>query len=301
MLTLATMLPLIVLASIGVFRAVDNERIHIRGDAIRNTEALLAAVDSEIESVQSELRVLALSPSLQAGDLAAFDAYMRAVLGPNLVAIVLHDDKAQQLISTNRPFGTPLPRQTNSEMLDRVVSTGKPQVSNLIIGAVLHRPILTVGVPVYREGRVYYVLSMALDPARLSRVLQQQSQPTEWTVAIFDRSGATIARSKELSRFLGAVAAPVLLDHMRASTGDDWFPNVTKDGEAVYSTFRRSKVTGWVVAIGVPSDAVDAPVRLAQLGAFGGGGTAVALSLILAWWLGLSIRRPVAALTTAAQ
>jgi hypothetical protein len=30
-------------------------------------------------------------------------------------SIVLHDIKAQQLLSTNRPFSEPLPRATNSE------------------------------------------------------------------------------------------------------------------------------------------------------------------------------------------
>ena len=255
-LTLATMLPLVALAGFGIVNAVDNQRTEVRRTVIERTEALLAAVDNEINGAQSVLRVLASSPSLLSGDLEAFDKHMRAALDPSELAIVLHDDAAQQLVSTNRPFGTPLPRQTASEMLDRVVATGQPQVSDLIIGAVLRRPIVTVGVPVFREGRVFYVLAMALDPKRLSNVLQRQNQPPKWTVAIFDRKGITVARNKELERFLGVAAAPILLDHMNRDAADDWFANVTKDGEPVYSTFRRSAVTGWEVAIGVPRKAV---------------------------------------------
>jgi signal transduction histidine kinase/ActR/RegA family two-component response regulator len=301
-LTLATMLPLVLLAGFGIVNAVDNQGAQVRRTVIQRTEALLAAVDDEINDAQAVLRVLALSPSLQSGDLEAFDKHMRAALDPTSeLAIVLHDDAAQQLVSTNRPFGTPLPRQPASEMLDRVVATGKPQVSDLIIGAVLRRPIVTVGVPVFREGRVFYVLAMALAPTRLSTVLQRQAQPPEWTVAIFDRKGNTVARNKELERFLGVAAAPILLDHMNRHDADDWFPNVTKDGAEVYSTFRRSAVTGWVVAIGVPREAVDAPLRTAQFTAFGGGAAVVVLSLVLAWWLGRAIRRPVAALMISAR
>src|SRR6266853_910813 len=179
-LTLATMLPLVLLAGFGIVNAVDNQGAQVRRTVIQRTEALLAEVDDEINSAQSVIRVLALSPSLQSGDLEAFDKHMRAALDPSELAIVLHDDAAQQLVSTNRPFGTPLPRQPASEMLDRVVATGKPQVSDLIIGAVLRRPIVTVGVPVFREGRVFYVLSMALAPTRLSSVLQRQKQPPDW-------------------------------------------------------------------------------------------------------------------------
>src|SRR4029077_10599846 len=58
---------------------------------------------------------------------------------------------------------------------------------------------------------------------------------------------------------------------------------------------------GWYVAIGVPRDAIEAPFHTAQFIAFGGGAATVALSFILAWWFGLAIRRPVAALTALAR
>jgi signal transduction histidine kinase/ActR/RegA family two-component response regulator len=78
---------------------------------------------------------------------------------------------------------------------------------------------------------------------------------------------------------------------------ESWIPNVTSDGIPVYSTFRRSAVTGWTVAIGLPREFIDAPVRRAQWIAFGGGAAVLALSLTLAWWVGWGIRRPVKALT----
>ena len=39
-------------------------------------------------------------------------------------------------------------------MHDRVVATGRAQISDLIMGSVLRRPILVVGVPVFRDGHV---------------------------------------------------------------------------------------------------------------------------------------------------
>src|SRR5206468_10179714 len=73
------------------------------------------------------------------------------------------------------------------------------------------------------------------------------------------------------------------------------------DGIPVYSMFRRSTVTGWTAAIGLPREFVDAPLRRAQWIAFGGGAAVLALSLTLAWWVGWGIRRPVKALTSAAS
>ena len=83
--------------------------------------------------------------------------------------------------------------------------------------------------------------------------------------------------------------------------GESWFPSVTSEGVPVYASFRRSPMTGWTVAIGLPMEFVDAPLRRAQLVAFGGGGVVLGLSLVLGWWMARAIRRPVQALTMATK
>ena len=299
MLALVTALPLVAVASFALLRAVDDQRTQIQSDVQQMVESLVADLDREISAIQAELRVLATSPSLQTGDFMAFDRQMREALTIQGTAIVLLDTMAQQLINTNRPFGAYLPRATNSEMLDLVVETGKPQISDLIIGAVLRRPVLTVGVPVFRDATVAYVLVMVVGPEILSALLQEEALSPDWTAAIFDRKGLTVARTRDLDRFIGQPAAPILLKKM-AGAAESWFRNVTKDGLSVYSTFRRSQISGWTVAIGLPREYVDAPLRRAQWIACGGGAVVFALSLALAWWVGRGIRRPVAALTTAA-
>jgi hypothetical protein len=300
MLALVTALPLVVLASFVILRTVDDQRAQLQRDVRDQVEDLLSDVDRQISAIQAELRVLAVSPSLQGGDFLAFDRQMREALKIQGTSIVLLDTKAQQLLNTNRPFGEPLPHAINSEMLDRVVETGKPQISDLIIGAVLRRPVLTVGVPVFRDGKVAYVLVMVLGPEILSALLQEQNLSADWTAAIFDRKGLTVARTRDLDRFIGQPAAPILLKEMMGAA-ESWFPNITKDGLAVYSTFRRSPISGWTVAIGLPREFVGAPLRRAQWIAFCGGGAVIALSLALAGWMARAIRRPVEALTAATK
>jgi signal transduction histidine kinase len=299
LLALVTALPLVALASFAILRTVDDQRAQMQSNVQQMVEVTLAEVDREISAMQAELGVLSTTPSLQTGNLMAFDRQMREALTIRGTAIVLLDTKAQQLINTNQPFGGYLPRATNSEMLDRVVETGKPQISDLIISAVLRRPVLTVGVPVFRDGTVAYVLVMVIGPEILSALLQEEVPSPGWTAAIFDRKGLTVARTRDLDRFIGQPAAPVLLKQM-AGAAESWFPNVTKDGIPVYSTFRRSQISGLTVAIGLPREYVDLPLRRARWIAFGGGAAILALSFALASWVGRGIRRPVHALTTAA-
>src|ERR1700738_749100 len=275
-LAVATALPLAVLAGFSILQMVDDQRTQIKQDVEHQVENLLSDVDRQIGAIQAQLKVLAVSPRLQDGDFAAFDRQMRATLKINGTSIVLHDTKGQQLLSTNRPYGEPLPRATNTEMHDRVVATGQPQISDLIMGAVLRRPILVAGVPVFRDGQVVYVLAMGLGPEVLSSLLKEQSLSPDWTAGIFDRKGIIVARNRELDRFLGNPVSPTLLEAMREPV-ENWFPSVTSEGIAVYSTFRRSPITGWTVAIGLPRGFVDAPIRRARLLAFGGGAAVLAL------------------------
>jgi signal transduction histidine kinase len=300
MLAVVTALPLVGLGSFFILRMVEDQREQIKQDVSHRVENLLWDVDRQISAIEAELQVLAASPSLQDGDFAAFYRQMREALKIRGTSIVLHDTKGQQLLSTNRPFGEPLPRATNTEMHDRVVATGQPQISDLILGAVLRRPILVVGVPVFRDGQVVYVLAMGLGPEVLSSLLQEQNLSPDWTAGIFDRKGIIVARNRELDRFLGKSVSPGLLEAMRGPV-ENWLPNITSEGIPVYSTFRRSPITGWTVAIGLPREFVDAPIRRARLLAFGGGAAVLASSLLLGWWMGRSIRRPVEALTAATK
>jgi hypothetical protein len=85
----------------------------------------------------------------------------------------------------------------------------------------------------------------------------------------------------------------------RAAAG--WLPSVTNEGLKACSAFLRSPVNDWTVAITVPKDAIDGPLHHAYQLALLVGAGALCLSLSLAWWIARGIRRPMAALTTAAR
>jgi len=186
---------------------------------------------------------------------------MRATLKINGTSIVLHDTKGQQLLSTNRPFGEPLPRATNTEMHDRVVATGQPQISDLIIGAVLASADPRGGGFRFSEmGRSLTYWQWGSGRRFCRRSSASKNLPPDWTAGIFDREGIIVARNRELDRFLGKPASPTLLKAMRG-TAESWLPSVTSEGIPVYANFRRSPVTGWTVAIGLPREFVDDPLR----------------------------------------
>jgi len=279
-LVLVTVLPLVGSASSAMIRAVDDERARIQRDVRDRVESLLADVDRQISSIQAELRVLAVSPSLQTGDFAAFDRQMREALKIQGTSIVLHDTTAQQAAQHQpalRRTAAARDQQRNARSRRR---HRKAADLGLIIGAVLRRPILTVGVPVFRDGQVAYVLAMGLGPEILSALLNEQNLPPDWSAGIFDRNGLIVAHDGG-DRFIGQPAMPELRVRM-SKTLEGWFPSVTRDQIQVYAAFRRSPISAWTVAIGVPREFVDGPLRRTRWIVYGGGAAALALSLALA-------------------
>jgi len=281
-------------------RSTNHERSRIERDVKERVENLLTDVDREIASVELSLKILASSPSLQQGDLESFGSQIREALKVQGLAIILHDTDDDELVSTTRPYDEPPVRQTNRGMVDIVARSGSPHISNLFMGTVLQRPIVTVGVPVFRDEKVLYVLTMALDPARFSELLQGQNLSPGWTITVFDRKGIVVASNKDPDRFFGQLAPSVLREKL-SETVASWVPATNSEGLGVYFAFLRSPITGWTVAIEVPKAVIEGAWHRAYPLAVGGGVGVLALSLALAWWMAQAIRRPVGALTAAAR
>jgi PAS domain S-box-containing protein len=309
LLALAGVLPLVVFATILSMSAIERERTTVRGQAHDRAASLLAAVDRQVAATQTSLELLAASPALTSGDLESFHRLAtsaRAILGA--FGIVVVDRTGQQIVSTVHPFGAPLPKRTELETQNRVFATAKPQISDLVLSAAQRRPILSVEVPVITPpgsdrssggGEVAYVLATGLTPDNLSAVLRDQNIPAAWTAAVFDRKGIILARNRELERFLGKPAAPILRREM-AKADEGWISSVTSEGEEVYATFLRSSLTGWTVAVGVPRSVVDAPIRRALWLVVGGGSALLLLGLIGASLASRSIALPVRSLAAPA-
>jgi hypothetical protein len=225
------------------------ERERQTRDSLATAHALGAAVDAELNGVQSVLFALATSPSLEKEDFASFHRQASAALAnQRFTNIVLLDDKLAQHVNTLRPFGAPLPAQGNPEQLRRALD-GQPVITDLFLGPVAKRPLIAVGVPLHAKER--YLLAAALTPERLGAILSQQPLPGGWVAAIFDRTGTIVARTHDAGRFVGHRGAPALVERMQ-SEREGAVQNTTLEGVPVVSVFSRSPSSGWTVAIGIP-------------------------------------------------
>ena len=135
----------------------------------------------------------------------------------------------------------------------------KPVYSNLFFGAVKKRLIVTVEVPVIRDGEVLYDISFSPPIEIFQAMIEQQRPGKDWTISIFDGEGTNFARVPNPQETIGKRASPSLYAEM-FRTPEATFATVSLEGVPLITSVARSSLTGWTVAAGVAESSLVAPL-----------------------------------------
>jgi PAS domain S-box-containing protein len=265
----------------------------------RVTHALTLAIDRELDTSLKALEILAASPDLDTNDIRTFYQHVQRAMPtqPRWLVVFLTDAMGDVRIVSSQPLGTSTERSNaDRNAFKEVVATRKPVFSELIVDASA-RPAIAMVVPVIRGDEVRYTLGASLDLNALSRFMAAQRLPPDWTATVLDKHGTVLARSRDAETWFGRKGdAPLHATAFRTpvTTGDD-------AGVPSYLAHGRATFAGWTVAVSVPTDTVDAPLRRSLAIALGGGLVLVALGALLARALGRRIARPIETLVEASE
>jgi two-component sensor histidine kinase len=273
LLVSGTTLPLIIFAVGIVFHNYEEDRKQATQRVLETVRSVRLVMDAEVQRMTGSLQVLSLTNSLRNGD---FDSFRR-IAGGFLEqygkdgVILVADRDGRQVFSSVTPDTASLPPRNNKDVVDKVFTTKRVQYSKLFIGAVKKQMIVTVEVPVIRDGTVIYDISFS-PPIELFQSMVQKQRPGEdWTISIFDQDGINFARVPNPEETLGKRASPSLYDEMFKKT-EATLQTVSLEGVPLITTFTRSSLTGWTVAAGISQSSLIAPLwrYLAIVSAIGG-------------------------------
>jgi two-component sensor histidine kinase len=290
-LVLAASVPLITLAA---FVSVDRfyaEREANRTSLMVNARALAAAVDSELDKYLAVIHTLSKSPALLNGDLRQFwqEAKDASAIAPG-TWIIVGDRNHQQLANTLRPFGEQLPLRGAGPWIDRAFATKQPQVSDVFRGAVADRSVVSIEIPILRDGSPLYSLAISLGLDRFHDLLVDQKYPPGWLLGILDRSGRFVARIPEHEKHAGTLASEGWREAI-TDAREGWGEHLSLERERVltaYSTGRH----GWIVGLSVPEFLLFASTRRSASLVSIVASILLALSLGLAWFASSRIAKP---------
>lgn len=299
LLVVATAVPFLVVSLFMFNRLVAIERDNIRRELMVNAKTVAALVDNEIATHAAIASTLAQSAALRKDDLAAF--WLEAKNALEFVPgawMAVSDSQGQIVLNTLKPLGTVLPKHAAFDVIQRAFAERQPQVGNLLIGPVAQRLTGFVEVPVFRDGKPAYSLSISLVPARFLALISHQFTHGE-VVAIVDAKQFFVARVPDHDKRIGTLAS----DGWRAamdSAPEGWVENATVEGNMSLTAYTRASA-GWSVGIArLESDIAKPLMAIFWAGALAAGLLAL-LSFAFAAWIAHRASRCMALLASAAE
>ena len=295
-LVLASVLPLLIAYIAFVRDAGQREAGHVARDAATVTRALAAALDRELESAETAARVAAAWPTLAHGTLGQFHAQSRELLlRPEFPAsnFALSSADGLLLLDTHYAYGAAPPATPNQESVDIVLRRGDARISSLYRPGPGQAFVFSADVPVWREGKVAYVLSTQVRPKRVADLLGAQQLPPGWVAEVFDGRGLVVARNIDGAAYVGTPMNGVLASSAAASLEglvhlpDDF------DGMREHAAWMRSSKHGWMVAVTYPDNSARELLGHTLPATVAASSALLGLGLLLAWIIGGTIARSV--------
>jgi PAS domain S-box-containing protein len=295
-LVLASILPLLLAYIAFVRDAGQREARHVARDAATVTRALAAALDRELESAETAARVAAAWPTLSPGTLGEFHAQARQlVLRPEFPAsgFVLSGPDGNPLLDTRHAFGGRLPATQNRDSIDAVAHRGDARISSLYRPEPGQAFVFSADVPVWRGGRVAYVLSSQVRTRQIADLLGAQQLPPNWVAEVFDGRGMVVARNVDGALYVGTPMNGVLASS--AAAKPEGLVDLPGDGggQRVHAAWMRSDRHGWLVAVSYPDDAARDLLGDTLPATVAASSVLLGLGLLLAWIIGGAIARSV--------
>jgi signal transduction histidine kinase/ActR/RegA family two-component response regulator len=299
-LIIATLVPLVVFGLGGAYVLAQRERDTFERSARDRVRALMTAIDTELGASVAALEVLAQSPSLTRGDLAAFRADAERALAARRtewVNILVSDpSNAQMLMNLLLPPDAPMPAPGDAATVLEAARSVRSTVSQIVQPPLLKRPLFGVRLPVVRDGSVKYVISAMVDPEAVARIVERQGFPTDWTVAVLDGNFRFVARNPLAE---GGEFASESLKQALQSTAEGCQRGRPHDGTEIFRAYPRSSRSDWSASLALPRSIVDRSLTVVWL-LMAGFVAAGAIGLFIAWRLAKRISTPITALAHAA-
>lgn len=285
MLTLAAVLPLLLSGGWIAAYYAQQTGVRIRQAASDTVARAAERITAELLGQVQVAEALAASTALDKADLEAFrkQAERLLALQPLWLTIELTSPSGIQLVNLLRPEGEALGPTADFDSFRKVTDSLRPVVGGIgPVGQISGRRLVTVRVPVLRNGALRYVLSFAVASDNVAAILRTAGAPASWVGVVVDGSGFTIARTINEGPQSGKLASATLRNAV-AQANAGTYVGRTAEGIPVDTDYRTlPPPVGWTVAFGIPSRLLEVPVRRALYILGGAGGAGLGLAAMLA-------------------
>jgi PAS domain S-box-containing protein len=282
-----------------VVRAAGSERSVVERNAQREAREITVTMDREITNAKNVLTALAGSHLLLIGDLEGFYRQASDVAQQLDIQIALRDPRVDgQLLNTARSFGAPLAQGVPPALAQaerRSLDTGRAIVSDVYFAAVVNQHVVAVVLPVRHGSADTYILSIGIPTRRLAEILYLTQYPPRWVIGIYDRNRIIIARSERHEEFTGTKIASTE-SSPELSGSEAVYEGRSRDGTVIRWFRHQSSTTGWMIAVGVPVEVLNAPAYASFIQYGAASGLLMLIAVALSYYAGGRISQSIGTL-----
>ncbi|HMI20629.1 MAG TPA: response regulator [Sphingomonas sp.] len=299
-LTLALLLPALVVTSVLLWRAYAQEHVAAERQLSDTARALSLVVDREIGQSSTLLEALATSNRLKRGSFDAFALQAREANADPSRWVVVLDADGQQLVNSAAALGARLPRGQTSNKGVTYTQLGQGiRLWNLSRGSVTGQPVVVLAKTLrLNDGRMVE-LTIVTRASSFLRLFADQQLPERWTGVVLDGSHRIVARNRNNDLYVGHQASAET-QKLMAIRPAFVRPSTTLDGIAVITAWNRSPVTGWVMAIAVPRSELAAGAWSSLVAGAALGLVLIGIGLLVSYRVGRSVALPIGRLAAGA-
>jgi PAS domain S-box-containing protein len=255
----------------------ETERAERQADHLADT--LARTLDVEWAALEASLVILAEAPVLKQRKLLDFEREAHVFGRHNGASIMLVAPDGEILLNLRAPPGARHGKTANMGLVEEVLRTGKPLVSNAYEASLDRQIRIASFVPVMIDNQPAYVVVATWSLSDLAQRLEgsEIGIPPGWLATVIDGNGVRVWGNLNSDLF-GETVSP---DFAQAAQQplETRRPGVTSGGVGVVTFTHRLGKASWTAVIGVPEDDLYAPFRR----------SIVFLSLIAALVLALSL------------
>ena len=282
LLTLAIMMPVLVFSAILYFGYYNSELSRIETDLQYDARQLALTIDRDVAGLQYTAQTLATATRIQDRDYAGFYEQAQRVRSFAGVNVLLRELNGQQVVNTRVEYGTPLPLEPLAGD-QQVLSTRRPLISGVIVGAVARQHVFTITVPIVQEDQVTHFLNLSLPVSRLVNLIQE-NLVTGRRAGIVDNAGLIMARSERFQELVGQPAARDFVAQARKETGV--WAGTNTSGEVVRTASAIGQASGWIIYVSLPESVIRDSLREAFWAVTALGVALTIAALLLAYVVG---------------
>jgi hypothetical protein len=181
-------------------------RERIGSSLIAASQAVMVAVDNELDEPLVYVSGLSSSSSFARGDFSNFQDRAREALSPGgYLVIIKSADGGQEYVNTSKP---PAGSTATGPSAVGLLRLGKAENSHL--GRIVDRWMELIDVPIEDEsGRRLYTMVIGVPNHLFQDILTEQHFPRTWSPVILDPDWMIVARGFSPEKFVGQKAAGV--------------------------------------------------------------------------------------------